>query len=434
MQNQSIPLWQQLKATSSSLTSVRRGATGKTILLNIDPGLRPGVQSLFFEVMRNLGRAEALRNLLVKRISREATDALLCTALALVWKEDTGTYDDFTLVNQAVEATKKTKDSQKDADFVNACLRRFLREKTQFIKMTDSVLEARWNHPIWWIKRLQDEWPEEWESILMANNRHPPMALRVNIRKNTVKQYQETLSELGISSKISGSAGLELMTPCSVQKLPGFEKGWVSVQDSAAQIAANLLLEGWERQGGIDVLDACAAPGGKTAHLLESADLNVIALDIDPERCKKVSQTLARLDLLGTVVSANAGDLESWWDGKLFDAILLDAPCSASGIVRRHPDVRWLRKESDIAKLASIQADLLDKLWRTLKISGRFLFCTCSVFKSEGEYQTTHFLKTHIDARLLTSPGHILPRDNNICNTTPDYDGFYYALFEKSAN
>jgi 16S rRNA (cytosine967-C5)-methyltransferase len=210
------------------------------------------------------------------------------------------------------------------------------------------------------------------------------------------------------------------------------------VQDAAAQMAAPLLLQGMSADPGLRVLDACAAPGGKTAHLLELRDCDVTALDIDPERCVRIEQTLQRLGLQARVVAADAAKPAQWWDGRLFDAILLDAPCTASGIVRRHPDVRWLRRESDVAQLAAIQAQLLKTLWPLLKPGGRLLYCTCSVFRSEGERQIQTFLAHNTQARLLPSPGHLLPylaagSDGVTDNQDSDHDGFYYALLEMCA-
>jgi 16S rRNA (cytosine967-C5)-methyltransferase len=235
-----------------------------------------------------------------------------------------------------------------------------------------------------------------------------------------------------------GESGLELAAAVGVHQLPGFSEGCVSVQDSAAQAAAPLLLAGCKGNESLRVLDACAAPGGKTAHLLELQDCEVTALDVDPARCERVHQNLTRLGLDAKVLAADASDVSAWWDGVLFDAILLDAPCSASGIVRRHPDIRWLRRSSDISQLAGVQAKLLNSLWSVLKPSGRLLYSTCSVFKSEGEHQISAFLAHNPLARLLPSPGHLLTGVPIIGMTSTgdplgNHDGFYYALLEKTA-
>jgi len=433
---QKIPLWRQLQAVAAVLQSVRSGVSGTAALADVPADLRPGVQALTFHVLRSLGRAEALRQLLASRSPPPPADALLCTALALAWREEDAPYEVFTLVNQAVEAAKRSAATSAQASFINACLRRFLRERDTLVASTDNKPVAVWNHPKWWIDRLQKEWPASWQAILAANNRHAPMTLRVNVRRSAVLPYLQTLKAAGLDASAAGSWGVTLAQPQPVQDLPGFADGVVSVQDAAAQLAAPLLLSGLTSAVPLHVLDACAAPGGKTAHLLEIADCTVTALDVDAARCEKIHQTLHRLGLQAEVLVADAADTSAWWDGQLFDAILLDAPCSASGIVRRHPDVRWLRRESDIAQLAVIQARLLKALWTLLKPGGRLLYCTCSVFRAEGEDQIQTFLAHNTQATLLPSPGHLLPHNGANGNAVPDnlacdHDGFYYALLEK---
>jgi 16S rRNA (cytosine967-C5)-methyltransferase len=284
---------------------------------------------------------------------------------------------------------------------------------------------ARWNHPQWWIDRVRKEWPKQWQEILLTNNRQAPMSLRINARRTAAQPYLQTLAAAGVSAVACGPCGVTLERAKPVQQLPGFADGVVSVQDAAAQLAAPLLLSGLRSQEPLHVLDACAAPGGKTA-------------DVDPLRCQRIRETLQRLGLQAKVLTGDAANPPAWWDGHLFDAILLDAPCSASGIVRRHPDVRWLRRESDIAQLALIQARLLKALWPLLKPKGRLLYCTCSVFRSEGEDQIQTFLAHNTQAVLLPSPGHLMPLDRANGESLPDnpggdHDGFYYALLEKRA-
>jgi 16S rRNA (cytosine967-C5)-methyltransferase len=227
-----------------------------------------------------------------------------------------------------------------------------------------------------------------------------------------------------------------LERPVSVQKLPGFVVGSVSVQDAAAQMAAPLLLDGLAQLGNLRILDACAAPGGKTGHLLELTDSPVVALEIDAHRTKRIHENLARLGLAASVLTGDAARPQGWWDGQLFDAILLDAPCTASGIVRRHPDVRWLRRESDIARLAELQKKMLNSLWKLLRPGGRMVYCTCSLFLAEGSGQVQTFLTHNTDAILLPSVGHLIPQNGALCEGVPDnhpcdYDGFYYALLQK---
>lgn len=435
---QKTPLWRQLQAVAAVLLAIRSGVSGTAALADVPTDLRPGVQALTFHVLRSLGRAEALRQLLADRTPRPPADALLCTALALAWREQDAPYEVFTLVNQAVEAAKRSAATQPQASFINACLRRFLREREALVAITDKQAVAVWNHPKWWIDRLKKEWPGDWQSILAANNRHAPMTLRVNVRRSGALPYLQTLTEAGLKATAAGAWGVTLEQPRPVQEIPGFADGVVSVQDAAAQLAAPLLLSGLVSADPLHVLDACAAPGGKTAHLLEIADCKVTALDVDPVRCEKIDQTLQRLGLQAQVLVADAADVSAWWDGRLFDAILLDAPCSASGIVRRHPDVRWLRRESDIAQLVATQARLLKALWTVLKPGGRLLYCTCSVFRAEGEDQIQTFLAHNTQAVLLPSPGHLLPLDGANGGAVPDnpigdHDGFYYALLQKRA-
>ena len=430
-----VPLWRQLQATASVVLSVREGASATAAVASVAPGLRAGVQALVFHVLRHWGRAQALRQRLARRAPPPAADALLCSALALAWSEQAAPYDAYTLVNQAVEAAKKSPAMRPQATFVNACLRRFLRERAALVASTDSDPVARWNHPPWWIDQLQRDWPEHWQAMLATNNRQPPMTLRVNLRRTSVPSYLQTLKTAGIDASAAGPYGVTLTQARPVLELPGFADGVVSVQDAAAQLAAPLLLSGLA-SAGLRILDACAAPGGKTAHLLELADCQVTALDIDPARCQRIDATLARLGLHARVLAADALDVPRWWDGQLFDAVLLDAPCSASGVVRRHPDVRWLRRASDIPRLVTTQARLLDATWDVLKPGGRLLYCTCSVFRAEGQGQIQTFLAHNTQAGLLPTPGHLIGSVGANSDSVPDnpmgeHDGFYYALLEK---
>jgi 16S rRNA (cytosine967-C5)-methyltransferase len=388
-----VPLWRQLQALTQVLAQVGAGASGTASLEAVPLDLRPGVQALSFHVWRNLGRARALRALLVPRTPAPKVDALLCAALALVWSPDAAPYDAFTLVNQAVEAAKRSPDMARQAAFINACLRRFLREPAQWIAQTDADPVAVWNHPLWWIQRLQADHPQRWQGILQAANRPAPMVLRVNTRQGSRESYLVTLADAGLQAQPVGACGVAL---------------------------------------------ARAAPGGKTGHLLERTDAAVVAVESDARRAGRIDQTLQRLNLHATVHIADVGATASWWDGVPFDAILLDAPCTASGIVRRHPDVRWLRRETDIAQLAAVQATLLRALWPLLKPGGRLLYCTCSVFRQEGQAQVETFLAHNTDACLLPSPGHLIPQKGTGSVPLPDnpgtdHDGFFYALLQKSA-
>ena len=409
-------------------------------LEDVDAVLRPGVQALAFHALRWLGRAEALRQQLAQRPPPPEADALLCVALALGCSEEDAPYSAHTLVDQAVEAAKRSDATHHQASFINGCLRRFLREQAALMALTDKSPQAVWNHPQWWIDRVRKDHPGEWQEILRANNSRAPLILRINERKTTPAQYMRALSAMNIGASAVGEHGVILAEARPVTSLPGFAEGHFSVQDAAAQLAAPLLLEGLMAAGDgkarLNILDACAAPGGKTAHLLELADCEVTALDIDARRCERIAQNLQRLGLQAQIVVGDAGRPKGWWDGRLYDGILLDAPCTASGIVRRHPDVRWLRRPTDIAQLAGIQAHLLATLWPLLKPGGRLVYCTCSVFRAEGEQQIQTFVAHHTDALLMPSPGHLLPQSSVGKTVFPDnlmreHDGFYYALLEK---
>jgi 16S rRNA (cytosine967-C5)-methyltransferase len=431
----SQPLWRLLQAAAEVVAAVRAGQSATAAMQRVDAASRSGAQALAFQALRQLGRAEALRVQLARRAPPPAADALLCTALALCWREEEAPYEAFTLVDQAVEAAKRGAATKAQASFVNACLRRFLREREALVAATDGDPVAQWNHPRWWIERLKKDHPAQWQAILQANNTQPPMTLRVNRRKTSRDAYLAALSAGGIAATAVGEAGVILQRARPVHELPGWAEGTISVQDAAAQLAAPLLLDGLDGAP-LRILDACAAPGGKTAHLLEWADAEVTALDIDPARCARIEETLARLGLHASVVAGDAAQPQQWWDGRPFDAILLDAPCTASGIVRRHPDVRWLRRESDIAQLAQTQARLLAVLWPLLRPNGRLVYCTCSVFRAEGEAQVQTFLAHNKGTVLRPAPGHLLPQSG--ANTQPlpdnlqgDHDGFFYAVREK---
>jgi 16S rRNA (cytosine967-C5)-methyltransferase len=436
-QTLSAPLWRLLQAASQVVAAVRAGQSATQAMPKVEAGLRAGAQSLAFHALRQLGRAEALRQQLARRAPPPAADALLCTALALCWREAGAPFEAFTLVDQAVEAAKRGP-ARAQANFINACLRRFLRERDALVAATDGDPVAAWNHPKWWIAQLRQDHPQQWQRILEADNARAPMTLRVNVRQTSRDAYLQTLHDQGLAATAVGEHGVILGQARNVHEIPGFDRGQVSVQDAAAQLAAPLLLHELRNPGRpLRILDACAAPGGKTAHLLELADAEVTALDISPERCERIGETLARLQLQAHVLAADAGDPAQWWDGQPFDAILLDAPCSASGIVRRHPDVRWLRRPSDISQLAATQARLLAILWPLLAPGGRLLYCTCSVFKAEGQAQVETFLAHNTAALLRPAPGQLLPSpggNDNALRDNPegDHDGFYYALLENA--
>ncbi len=434
----SLPLAQLLLATAEAVQAVAAGRSLNDVLAQVPAAARPGVQSLSFHVLRWWGSARELREKLAAKTPPPMVDALLCTALALLWPAGEPPYAEHTLVDQAVGAARQRVPAA--AGFINAVLRRFLREREALVAAAQVSPLGAFNHPLWWIEQLKRDWPGQWQALLTQANRHPPMTLRVNARRGSGAAYVQRLAAQGRSARVvdepllRGQAVL-LDQPLPVQQLPGFAEGEVSVQDAAAQRAAPLLI-GAGLPRGARVLDACAAPGGKTAQLLELADLEVLALDIDPLRQQRVQQTLNRLQLRAELKVGDARDPARWWDGRPFDAILLDAPCSASGIVRRHPDVRWLRRADDIHALAQVQSELLEALWPLLAPGGRLLYATCSVFKREGEQRIDAFLQRHGAGGACldpASPGQLLPLAHN--DATPHaaalHDGFYLALIHK---
>jgi 16S rRNA (cytosine967-C5)-methyltransferase len=403
----SLPLWQLLQATAGALAAVAKGESANAALLRVANPLRPGVQSLLFISLRHWGRARALRAILAQRSPPPDLDSLLCVALALCWEPEHAPYEPFTLVNQAVEAA------------------------------TDNDTQARWNHPSWWVAQLQRDHPHHWAQVLRADQVAGPLTMRVNQKRVQRADLAAQWLAQGIISEEVGEHGLILAQAMPVERIPGFAEGLCSVQDAGAQMAAPLLLQAMPGHSAqTRILDGCAAPGGKTAHLLELSDAQVVALDVDPMRCERISGNLERLGLHAQVKVGDAADSGAWWDGQPFDAILLDAPCTASGIVRRHPDVPWLRRASDVAQLALLQQRLLNALWPLLKPGGVMLYCTCSVFKAEGEGQIKAFLQHNTPALGLPCVGHLLPqnRENGgaVADNLPcDHDGFFYALLQK---
>ncbi|HEX5805564.1 MAG TPA: 16S rRNA (cytosine(967)-C(5))-methyltransferase RsmB [Macromonas sp.] len=443
----SPPLSQQLAWAARAVQAVEQGRSLTDALLQVPGPLRPGVQALAFHALRHWGQARALAEALAQRPPEPKVRALLGVALTLLLPDarqsDNVRYEAHTVVDQAVQALAQWRVPAATAGFLNACLRRFLREQAALLERVLTDLEARWNHPFWWVQRVRRDHPQHWQALLQANNQPAPMVLRVNRRQVARADYLSGLLAAGIEAWPVGDDGIELLQAQPVERLPGWSDGQVSVQDGAAQCAAPLLLDGASLPAGARVLDACAAPGGKTAHLLECADLAVLALDVDAQRCERIHENLRRLRLSAEVKAADAASTHDWWDGRPFDAILLDAPCTASGIVRRHPDVRWLRRPEDVTQLALQQERLLQALWPLLKPGGRLLYCTCSVFKAEGDGQMQAFLARHTDACLLPAPGHMLTgqmlHENHMAqapaamrdNRSRGTDGFFYALLHK---
>ena len=398
--------------------------------------LRPAVQAVAFHTMRQLGRARAVKEALIPRTPTDPLlDALLLVSFALVVPGDAldqsagaagAQYAPHTVVDQAVRAASGQRSLESYKGLVNGSLRRFLRERDAIMDSLANNSEAVWNHPSWWVRRLRIEYPDTWQDLLRGANRPAPMILRVNRRKAVRADVLAAFQAQGMDAVASGTDGIALAQARQVQQLPGFEEGWWSVQDAGAQLAAPLL----DVKDGMRVLDACAAPGGKTAHLLEIADIDLLAIDVDADRLTRVDENLVRLGLSARTLAADVENLDSWWDGVPFDAVLADVPCSASGIVRRHPDIRWLRREEDVVRTAKLQARLADALWRVVAPGGKLLYVTCSIFPAEGARQAEAFMARHPDAVRLPAPGQLLP--SGVAELPAEqHDGFFYALFAK---
>ena len=386
-------------------------------LLSADiPTARAAAQDVAYGVLRQFGRGEFILNrLMSKPLTHAETRALL---LAALYRLETRPESTHTVVDQAVKAAGELAGGVFKG-LVNGVLRNYLRQREELCKAVTADEEAHYQHPRWWLNRLRRRWPQQWETIVAAGNQPPPMTLRVNCRHSSVADYLKRLEAAGLVASPVGQSGLRLEKAVPVDALPGFLDGWVSVQDAGAQRAAELLAP----NSGMRVLDACAAPGGKTAHLLELADLDLLAIDVDGRRAQRIEDNLQRLQMKAMVRVGDSSQPAAWWDGRPFDAILADVPCTASGVVRRHPDIKCLRRESDVRQFARTQAAILDALWPLLKPGGKFLYATCSVFVEENQGQIDAFLVRQPDAkRLVEEPW--LPCAEN--------DGFYYALLGKA--
>ncbi|WP_050478368.1 16S rRNA (cytosine(967)-C(5))-methyltransferase RsmB [Herbaspirillum rhizosphaerae] len=423
-----------LHGAAQAIVSVREGTALPQALARIfshsdaTPQARGAIQDLSYLSMRKLGVADGLLGLLANKPPQpEVLHGLLTCALSLLLDEADPAYDDFTVVNQAVEAAAADPEMSHAKGVVNAILRRFLRERAGLLPQVEKTPAGAWNYPTWWIDRLKAAYPEQWQAILRAGNAPPPLTLRVNRRKTSVADYLQTLAAQGVGARQVGPDAVRLDKPVPVAQIDGFAAGLVSVQDAAAQLAAPLL----DVQDGMRVLDACAAPGGKTGHLLECADIDLVALDHDPKRLRRIEENLQRLQLHAALKAGDAragGDTDDgWWDGKPFDRILADIPCTASGIVRRHPDIRWLRRKTDTAQLATLSSQILDNLWQMLKPDGKLLLVTCSLWPQESEDQAAAFAQRNQAIR-LPAPGQLLPT----AGAETDHDGLFYALFQKT--
>lgn len=381
---------------------------------------RGAVRDLAWSTLREFRRGGVVLDKLLHTPPAIPIHALLLVALLRLRQRPEQAH---TVVDQAVQAAASIMPGLKN--LVNGVLRNALRQREQWPVWEARDPEARHGFPRWWIERVRAAHPAHWEAVLAAGNTRPPMALRVNPRRGTIQAAIEALAGAGRSARRLDNDALVLDAPLPVALLPGYAEGRVSVQDAGAQWAAGLL----DPQPGERVLDACSAPGGKTAHLLERADLALLALELDPQRARRVELNLARLGLAAELKVADCRMLADWWDGRPFDRILADVPCSASGVVRRHPDIKWLRRDTDVVHFAAQQAEILEALWHTLAPGGTMLYVTCSVFDEENAAQIARFCARHADAQRLPIQG----RPDLQLLPDAEHDGFYFALLRKRA-
>jgi 16S rRNA (cytosine967-C5)-methyltransferase len=407
---------------------VARVASGRSLADQFGPGgeqdgrARAALIDLTHGTLRRYGAVQGIVGALSRRgLPDPLVQALLWCALYAL---QSGRYTEYTVVDQAVRACTLL-ERWPAKDYVNGLLRTYLRSRDEVETRLRASEEARFQHPQWWIELVRGAYPQHWTEILAAGNVHPPMTLRVNARRVPTAQYLARLTEAGIAARAVGDSAVLLDKPVPLERLPGFRDGDVSIQDAGAQRAAGLL----ELERGLRVLDACAGPGGKSAHILERADVSLTALDADPARSERVTHNLERLSLRADVRAADCTRPQSWWDGAPFDRILADVPCSASGVARRHPDLKWLRRAGDASAFATRQAAMLDSLWQLLAANGKLLYVTCSVFPQENQEVAQAFVARTHGARLLSLP------DGGESQWLPGsrHDGFFYALIQKQA-
>lgn len=420
-----------LQTQLAAAATVQSVLAGQNLTVALDTNLRKArlteqqraaVQALSYGTLRHLGFVRFVLDQLVAR--QPENGQLVALLLVALYQLEYSKAPQYAVVDHAVKSAA-TFAGRPLKSFVNAVLRQFLRRRDSLREAARDDDVARLSYPRWWIDKLRQQLGAQAEPVMQIGNQHPPMTLRVNRRRTTVEQYLALLERERIAAKVIGVAAVRLDEPLPVQRLPGFAEGLVSVQDAGAQHAAQLL----DVKPGQTVLDACAAPGGKTGHILELADVHLTALDQDPGRLERVRDNLARLGLMARVQCADAAEVNEWWDGIGFDRVLLDAPCSASGVVRRHPDIKWLRRQEDIAAFAQQQRRLLEALWRVVATGGTLLYVTCSIFREENQAQIDWFSSRHSDARL--SPR--CPGDRgDLLLPSQDHDGFFHALFEKA--
>ncbi|NOQ63256.1 MAG: 16S rRNA (cytosine(967)-C(5))-methyltransferase RsmB [Methyloprofundus sp.] len=390
---------------------------------------RAFIQALCYGTVRQYYRLEFILNQLVNKPIKAKDVQIKALALLGLYQLQYMRVKDHAAVSETVAVMQK---KQWAKSLLNAVLRRYLREQEELETLADK--HVAYAHPDWMIKAIKADWGKQAKAIFAENNQLPPMVLRVNSRFCQRDEYLALLAAQEIQAEAlpSSAHAILLADPVMVDKLPHFAEGWVSVQDSAAQLAADLL----QAQAGERILDVCAAPGGKTAHILESQPdvKQLLAVDIDEQRLERVAENLSRLQLKADLLTADATQTDAWWDGVLFDRILLDAPCSALGVVRRHPDIKLLRRAEDIQPLQALQQSILGACWKLLKPGGTLLYATCSVLKQENEVQIEQFLKQHSDAKELVIEagwGEARPFGRQILTGMQAMDGFYYARLQK---
>jgi 16S rRNA (cytosine967-C5)-methyltransferase len=397
--------------------------------LTIAPRDHALLQEICYGVLRYLPRLESITTELMDAPLKGKQRIFHHLILVGLYQISSMRIPDHAAVGETVEAAKDLK-GPRLRGLINAVLRNYQRRQEELDTKAISHPAGKYGHPNWLLKTLQQSYPEQWESIVEANNQKAPMWLRVNAKHYQRDEYQERLKQNNIETRIHNEAinALQLSSPCDVANLPDFEKGVVSVQDAAAQLSVEYL----QPQDGELILDCCAAPGGKTAHILERAPhAKVVAIDCDEQRLSRVYENLNRLNLTATVICGDARYPEQWWQGEQFDRILLDAPCSATGVIRRHPDIKWLRRAEDITALTALQSEIIDAMWSQLKPGGTLVYATCSIMPQENTLQVKSFLSRTSDAQLVNSdinhPGRqIIPGES-------DMDGFYYAVLKKQA-
>ena len=397
--------------------------------------LRPAVQDALYTAVRRLAASERIVARLAARAPAAEVAALLAVSLAQLLAER---HSDFVVVDQAVTAAQASPQTRAAAGFVNALLRNFLRQRNTLLPELQRDETVRYNLPAWWLERLREQYPHDWIAIAESQQQMPPLTLRVNVARTTVDAVLARFADHGIAATRVGAHAIWMHQPRPVAGIPGFTEGDVSVQDAGAQLAAQWLAVA----PGMRVLDACAAPGGKTAHLAELGATDLTAVEIDGARAERIAENLRRCHVAARIVVGDAARPEAWKEGgpPRFNRILLDAPCTASGIVRRHPDIPWLRRPADVAQLTTVQAELLDALWPVLDVGGRLLYVVCSLFPDEGRVQIARFVERHVQARHLPLPAaQLLPTSVTASasawhgSALPTvHDGFFYALLEKT--